>query len=174
MDSRYKRVAIYNVDFIMKLISDRDKRKTYLKQLLGNDYNLICNIKKYSNCLFLDTTAGRVGIKIGKHKYKLFKEKGTTCVHCGLQGTFFAVEKINREYIKNFHLNLYGVTSNDQEVILTKDHIIPKSFGGKSAMSNYQVLCQTCNIKKGNIIPNAENAYRKNKFGFNIHRCTLP
>jgi 5-methylcytosine-specific restriction endonuclease McrA len=29
------------------------------------------------------------------------------------------------------------------------DHIIPQSWGGSSTVENIQLLCQTCNLKKG-------------------------
>lgn len=32
---------------------------------------------------------------------------------------------------------------------LTKDHIIPKSRGGKNDVNNYQTLCKKCNTMKG-------------------------
>ena len=33
---------------------------------------------------------------------------------------------------------------------LTIDHIIPVTAGGKNEIKNTQILCSTCNIKKGN------------------------
>ena len=31
---------------------------------------------------------------------------------------------------------------------MTKDHIIPKSKGGKNELSNYQTMCTYCNNEK--------------------------
>ena len=39
-----------------------------------------------------------------------------------------------------------------QEVLFTKDHIVPKSKGGGNQMHNYQTMCTTCNIEKGSNI----------------------
>jgi len=49
----------------------------------------------------------------------------------------------------DFHLNLYGFDENGEEVLMTRDHIIPVSRGGKNHLSNYQVYCWKCNIGKG-------------------------
>lgn len=76
--------------------------------------------------------------------------KGTTCVSCGKEGAYFAVE----EYIpkdkglkKIAHFNLYTETG----LLMTSDHILPKSLGGSdSDLNNRQCMCAPCNNKKGN------------------------
>jgi len=35
-------------------------------------------------------------------------------------------------------------------VLMTIDHILPKSRGGGNNINNYQPMCQPCNSKKGN------------------------
>jgi len=35
------------------------------------------------------------------------------------------------------------------EVLMTKDHIIPKSKGGKNTLKKYQTMCTHCNCRKG-------------------------
>lgn len=81
----------------------------------------------------------------------LYKNKGITCQGCGIVGTHFYVEKFgygNKTY--NFwHLNLYAKKSSGKEVLMTKDHIVPKCHGGKNDLENYQVMCERCNTKKG-------------------------
>lgn len=88
-------------------------------------------------------------IKMGSQRYRLFKEKGIKCVSCGIEGRFFAKERTHD--IDTYHFNLYAIDENGEEVLMTKDHIIPKSLGGKNKLSNYQTMCFRCNIEKGNI-----------------------
>lgn len=38
---------------------------------------------------------------------------------------------------------------HENEVNLTKDHIYPRSYGGKLSKKNVQPLCRSCNSKKG-------------------------
>ncbi len=86
-------------------------------------------------------------------RYALFKDKGIKCIKCGISGSFIAKECNLNLYLKginSFHLNLYAITRNGDEVLMTKDHIIPKSKGGENSLSNYQVMCQKCNLRKGN------------------------
>ena len=68
---------------------------------------------------------------------------------CGVNGEFFALE-IDRG--GGMHLDLYGYI-DDEEVLLTVDHIVPKSKGGLNNMINYQTMCKLCNeIKACNFI----------------------
>ena len=87
-------------------------------------------------------------IKTTSQRYQLFFTKGMRCVNCGIEGRFFAKEKTLND--QRYHLNLYAVNAIGQEVLMTKDHIIPKSKGGKNKLENYQTMCMVCNAKKGN------------------------
>lgn len=49
-------------------------------------------------------------------------------------------------------MNLYAVDEAGNEVLMTKDHIVPHSKGGIDDISNYQTMCVRCNQKKGNDI----------------------
>jgi hypothetical protein len=92
-----------------------------------------------------------VSVKITSQRYAVFK-KSIVCSCCGLEGKFFAIEKNYKDPYPNYHLNLYGYDEKGKEVLITKDHIIPKSKGGKNHLSNYQTMCINCNVKKGNKI----------------------
>ncbi|MFA6990305.1 MAG: HNH endonuclease, partial [Candidatus Gastranaerophilaceae bacterium] len=85
-------------------------------------------------------------VKISSSRYEVFKISGLVCKECGLQAKFFAIEKGSKA--ENYHLNLYGTKKDGQEVLFTKDHIIPKSKGGKNDISNYQTMCSICNLLK--------------------------
>jgi hypothetical protein len=85
-------------------------------------------------------------INMASDRYKLFFDN-RKCVVCDLEGTMMAMEK--EECDISYHFNLYGIVDG-KEILITKDHIIPKSKGGKSCLSNYQTMCIRCNEKKGN------------------------
>jgi len=80
-------------------------------------------------------------------RYLTFVEKGLSCVECGITGKYFALERNGG----NFHFNLYGIRDGG-EVLMTKDHIVPKSKKGKNGLNNLQPMCTTCNHKKDNKI----------------------
>lgn len=75
--------------------------------------------------------------------------KGTDCVCCNLKGTHFLIESAG---LWNPHLNLYS-----DKILLTADHITPKSLGGETNLENLQVLCAHCNTMKGNKIISLED-----------------
>lgn len=88
-------------------------------------------------------------VKLTSSRLRLFSLKGTTCVACGVVGSFFVKERCRGE--DNYHLNLYAV-KDGLEILMTKDHILPKSLGGKNHIDNYQTMCTICNNAKGNNI----------------------
>lgn len=87
--------------------------------------------------------------------------KNLTCVGCGIKGKFLALERClsdkggnegNKEG-QGFHLNLYALDEMGREVLMTKDHIIPKSKGGPDVLENMQTMCTYCNFHKQDNIP---------------------
>jgi hypothetical protein len=123
----------YSVEEILNLVQPKEKSKNgssclvHKKWLLDYDF-----------------------VKISSQRLVLFKNKGISCVCCGLIGQYFVKEKKKDDI--SYHLNLYALDSEGNEILMTKDHIIPVSKGGKNHHSNYQVMCTKCNLKKADKI----------------------
>jgi 5-methylcytosine-specific restriction endonuclease McrA len=77
--------------------------------------------------------------------------KGVTCTTCGIKGMYFMKTLYGDQ--PRPHLNLYGIDNHGNEVLMTSDHIIPRSRGGGNGLGNRQTMCNKCNIKKGNKLP---------------------
>ena len=88
-------------------------------------------------------------IKINSIRLKTFY-KNQKCVQCGIESKFFRKEKGLCD--KSYHLNLYAIDEKGNEVLMTKDHIIPKSKGGSDKLKNLQTMCYNCNQQKSNSI----------------------
>lgn len=97
-------------------------------------------------------------VKMYSARYHVFA-KSLSCVGCGIVGTKFLLQRDRWNLdapAKSAHFNLYA--EKDGELILmTKDHIIPKSKGGKDHIDNYQTMCKPCN-----------NNLKRDKLDFNI------
>lgn len=85
-------------------------------------------------------------IKGNSQRYQTFFTKGCRCVKCGIEGKYFVKEKHLKDI--SFHLNLYAIDENEKEILMTKDHIIPKSKGGANDISNYQTMCKNAMKQK--------------------------
>lgn len=90
-----------------------------------------------------------VRVKTNSDRYLTFKEKGVRCAHCGIEGQFFALEKNPHEDNETHHFNLYALDGDNNEVLMTKDHIVAKANGGLNHLDNYQTMCWACNKRKG-------------------------
>lgn len=83
-------------------------------------------------------------------RLQCFAQKGRICVQCGLVGTELVVERVRDGSI---HVDLYGYNLHGRRIMMTVDHIIPKSKGGPDKLANYQPMCDKCNTKKGDKLP---------------------
>lgn len=86
---------------------------------------------------------------LSKHKehrrLKVFNEKGVKCCNCHNEGIRI-IRHCN--HLSCTHTDLY----TKDLVLMTVDHIVPKSFGGNSSIENLRPMCETCNSKRGNHI----------------------
>jgi len=88
----------------------------------------------------------RVKVRMNSIRYHLFA-RSPACVCCGRAGTVMMLN-VHRFYYSRAHFNLYAV-EGDKLILMTKDHIIPKSQGGTDNLNNLQTLCAKCNNMKG-------------------------
>lgn len=84
-------------------------------------------------------------VRMNSHRYFIFREN-PACVACGIVGEIMILEQ--HPHSKNPHFNLYGIDGT-RLVLMTKDHIQPRAYGGKDVHSNYQTMCIVCNNLKG-------------------------
>jgi 5-methylcytosine-specific restriction endonuclease McrA len=95
------------------------------------------------------TDSGVYVVKINSKRLQCFARSGIACVRCGIKGSIFRIEKhASDKQAGSPHLNLYAKV-NDELVLLTQDHIVPKSKGGKDHLNNLQTMCYLCNEAKG-------------------------
>lgn len=121
MIKRYERIGIVTIDDVLPFITTERVKKEYFGIMIN-----ICS-----------------------SRLNLFKEKGIKCVHCGIEGKYFAVESHKGK--NQWHLNLYAINENGKEVLMTQDHIIPQSRCSnyeKKSLDNLQTMCTICNWKK--------------------------
>lgn len=85
---------------------------------------------------------------VSLRRMQCFAVKGAQCVACDTIGTEIRLEKWPNG--GGIHLDLFGPNKNGDMILMTIDHIIPKSKGGPNSLDNYQPMCYRCNQKKGN------------------------
>jgi hypothetical protein len=107
-------------------------------------------------------------------RYATFYQKGCKCCVCGKEGTYFKLDadRDGGNIEGRRHFNLYA----EDGTLMTKDHILPKRWGGKDDIDNMQTMCKDCNEAKGSLyeaeidgivaydIQNSEHILRFNNF----------
>ena len=89
-------------------------------------------------------------VKTNSLRYKTF-QKSRCCLACGLEGSFFQLDQCDSPTapVDRAHLNFWAILPDGNLRVITKDHIVPKSRGGKNHVDNMQTMCYKCNQKKG-------------------------
>lgn len=150
----YIRVATFAIDEVIPFVFTCIKQQEL--RIQGYKYTdpiwINASKKAYSFIIKESAILQHIKVRMGSHRYQLFALKGTNCVKCGIKGKFFALEQHKFCKFSKFHFNLYGIDRNGCEIMITKDHIIPKSKGGKNTLTNYQPLCTRCNQYKADKI----------------------
>lgn len=110
--------------------------------------------------------------------------RNQTCVWCKRKGTIFVLEAhqigtprvtthcfiddcpwCNRYHAQPEpgkmdapHLNLYARDRKGTLILMTQDHIYPRSHGGSNKIENLQTMCRCCNSSKGSALPHEVEA----------------
>jgi len=87
-------------------------------------------------------------VRMNSHRYWTFRKSGLSCVVCGLAGSVMSLERTAGSR-GGPHFNLYAY-QGERRILMTKDHIEPKSEGGPDAPRNFQTMCTVCNGLKSN------------------------
>lgn len=88
-------------------------------------------------------------VKTRSQRYDLFREN-ISCVMCGALGRIMSLQTFSNDK-KVAHFNLFK--DENEDVLFSKDHIMPKSKGGPNKMWNYQTMCQHCQLTKAAGLP---------------------
>jgi 5-methylcytosine-specific restriction endonuclease McrA len=149
---RYIRVAKIPVESVLPFVFTKDVRHKLRSEGVAYDSLEWKNAGQRTFFVKINKKTKAFTVPMGSQRYELFASKGIKCVDCGIEGSYFALEKDISDSTSRFHLNLYGKDENGDEVMITKDHILPKSKGGENKLSNYQPMCYKCNQKKADKI----------------------
>lgn len=123
----------YSIEEVYELLGEDNKNLEYVRKGSRQDIE-VDGFKVYKQSL----------------RYATFFTKGTKCVCCGKEGTYFQLDesKDASDAAGRRHFNLYA----EDGTLMTKDHILPRSLGGQDVLSNMQTMCCNCNKEKGNVV----------------------
>lgn len=130
---KHEILARLNVDEILELIPSVDNGNYGLKAAIETNFGTIC-------------------VSIASKKLLTFKQS-IVCVSCDAKGAYFLLLR-NPHAKGRASLELF----TEDNKLLTRDHIIPRSLGGSNDMSNSQTMCLACNSKKGSNMPEHQAA----------------
>lgn len=115
-------------------------------------------------------------INISHPNYNLYTSTaplhGSKCVSCDRVATKAVIFISKTAPVKKGYFHVFS----EDNVIFTKDHIIPRAHGGKNVLENYQTMCMTCNQAKGHTLREIDIQNSPQIFSFeeivgNMYKC---
>lgn len=114
-----------------------------------------------------------VWCKTNSVRMRVLSRTPCACADCGIPASFVAVERTLGAHQTGYHINVYAIDANGKEVMLTHDHVIPKSKGGPSTLENGQVLCSRCNFKKADTLPDKDMIASEKPWLLDMHKTLV-
>lgn len=93
-------------------------------------------------------------------RVQVLLRKSPKCPCCGYRILFFAAQRHKSQADAGVHLNAWTI-KDDRVVMMTHDHIVPKSKGGTNTVENGQVMCASGNARKGSKLLEKEEDYKE-------------
>lgn len=135
------------------------KYTRFIKMKLNEIPTIVDHLMTFPNGMTCNAKSPRMRL--------LWLHKNLTCEFCGISASFAALES-HAATPDATHLNFYATDYAGKEILLTWDHVQPKSLGGSNAMNNSQCLCTICNGLKGNDKSEKEVKQARQKLGMPI------
>jgi 5-methylcytosine-specific restriction endonuclease McrA len=85
--------------------------------------------------------------------------KPLTCFKCGVVADRWIVKHQHNDRDKPPVVELFAYTKKNRLVMMTRDHIIPKSWGGLDLVENLRPACEPCNRDRKNVLDVADKQF---------------
>jgi len=101
--------------------------------------------------IMFDTMYGDVSVKVNSVRMECFR-RNQKCIICQLVANRFLLQSFGK--LNGTHLNLYFVEDFDtKKVLYTRDHWVPRRWGGSNGITNARTMCWDCNQNKKDKFP---------------------
>ena len=108
--------------------------------------NTIETVNKLRQIGLIDTDFMYTVIKIADYQYSLYREHNTDKLIRGRASLYTSKPRV-RKLVYDKYGGCCLCCGSDNELQI--DHVIPVSMGGENKIDNLQLLCKSCNVKKG-------------------------
>lgn len=81
------------------------------------------------------------------------------CFKCGVIADRWIMRHQHNDRNKPPTLELFAYTKKSRLVMMTRDHIVPKSWGGLDIVQNLRCACETCNRERSNTLTEEDKQF---------------